>query len=411
MSIIKLPEFNWYGSKIQDFFLPDRWQVDIYNMAGYDKPAMKASDIRAVLNNPIGTLPLKELATGKKEVVIIFDDMSRVTRTAEIAHEILKELAEAGIGDKHIRFVCALGCHGSLTRLDFVKKLGEDVLARFPIYNHNPFGNCVRVGKTKTYGTEVEVNEEVMSCDFKIAVGMVVPHPMSGFGGGGKIILPGVCSLKTIQYNHELSYRDIATLRGKMGSGRFDENPMHFDIEEAAEIAGLDFIVNAIVNSCGETVGLYAGVLKPAYAAAIKTAKAHYLTPKTQDNDIVISNAFIKANEAFIGLNIANAATSRQGGSQVLIANAPEGMVIHYLLGPFGAKSYGPLYYPSRVPNFVKQLIIYTEYPDLASIGWYTNQDKITFAYKWGDVLKMLEKDYPGSAKVAVFPNSEIQYF
>jgi lactate racemase len=410
MSIIKLPQFNWYESKIQDFYLPDRWQVDICNMVGYDKPPMKVVEIRAALTNPIGTAPLKKLTKGKKEVVIIFDDMSRITRTADIIHEILKELAEAGIEDKHIRFVCALGCHGALTRIDFVKKLGEDVLARFPVYNHNPFGNCISVGKTKTYGTDVQVNEEVMSCDFKIAVGMVVPHPINGFGGGGKSILPGVCSLQTIQHNHDLSLRDIAALRGKMGTGNFDENPMRLDIEEAAELAGLDFVVDAIINSNGETVRLYAGALKPAYAEAIKVAKDHYRTAKTRDNDIVISNAFIKANEAFIGLNIANAATSRQGGVQVLIANAREGMVVHYLLGPFGAKSYGPLYNPSRVPNFVKQIIIYTEYPDLASIGWYGNQDKITFAYKWADVLKMLEKDYPASAKVAVFPSSEIQY-
>lgn len=259
MPTIELPELNWYGSKLQGFSLPDRWQVNVYNMSGYNKTAMKSAEIRAVLNNPIGTKPLKELASGKKEVVIIFDDMSRVTRTAEIVHEILLELAEAGIRDKQIRFVCSLGCHGALTRIDFAKKLGEDVLARFPVYNHNPFGNCVSVGKTKTYGTDVEVNEEVMSCDFKIAVGAVVPHPMSGFGGGGKIILPGVCSFKSIQHNHEGCYRDMAALRGKLGSGRYDENPMAVDIEEAAEMIGLDFLVNALLNSNGETAGLFAG--------------------------------------------------------------------------------------------------------------------------------------------------------
>lgn len=410
MSNIKLPQLNWYGSKIQDFYLPDRWQIDICNMSGYDKPASTAKEIQEALINPIGTAPLRELARGKKEVVIIFDDMSRITRTAVIVHEILKELSEAGIEDSHIRFVCSLGCHGALTRIDFVKKLGEDVLSRFPVYNHNPFGNCVSVGKTKTYGIEVQVNEEVMSCDFKIAVGMVVPHPMSGFGGGGKCILPGICSFQTIQHNHQLANRDIATMRDKMGTGHFDENLMRLDIEEAAELAGLDFIANAILNSNGETAGLCAGALKPAYAEAIKVAKEHYRTTRSRDNDIVISNAFIKANEAFIGLNIANSATSRQGGIQVLIANAPEGMVTHYLMGPFGANSFGPLHNPSRIPGFVKQLIIFSEYPDLASIGWYENREKIILARKWTDVLDILEKEYPESAKVAVFPNSEIQY-
>lgn len=411
MVAIKLPQLNWYGTKEQEFSLPDRWQVEICNMAGYNRPAMKPAEMRATLAKPLGTKPLKELAQGKQEIVIIFDDMSRVTRTGEIAHQVLRELAEAGIQDNHIRFVCALGCHGALTRIDFVKKLGEDIVARFPVYNHNPFGNCVPVGKTKTYGTDVAVNEEVMSCDFKIAIGMVVPHPMSGFGGGGKIIMPGVSSFTSVQYNHHNTYRDMSALRGKLGMGRFDENPMRFDIEEAAELAGLDFIVNALVNYTGETVGLYAGALKPAYAEAVKAAKSHYVTPRVHDMDIAIANAFIKENEGFIGVSLANSAIGQNGGDVVLIANAPEGQVIHYLLGPFGAKSFGPEHQPSRVPGQVRKTIIYTDYPDLAGRGWFAESEKVLFVNKWDDVLKLLEKDYPASARVAVYPNSEIQYF
>jgi len=146
MSVINVPQLAWYGKKEREFGLPDRWQIDICNMAGANKPALVPAEIRTVLTRPIGTKPLHELARGKKEVVIIFDDMSRATRTSDVVGHVLGELAEAGIEDKHIRFVCALGCHAALTRLDFAKKLGEDVLARFPVYNHNPFSNCVSVG-------------------------------------------------------------------------------------------------------------------------------------------------------------------------------------------------------------------------------------------------------------------------
>jgi nickel-dependent lactate racemase len=412
MPSITLPQLNWYGTKTIDFPLADRWQVETLHMFGWQLPALTPVEITHALRNPIGCLPLQQLARGKKEVVIIFDDMSRVTRTEILAQAVLQELAAAGIKDRQIRFVCALGCHGALTRIDFVKKLGDDILSRFPVYNHNPFGNLVSVGKTRTYGTEVEVNAEVMDCDLKIALGMVAPHPMSGFGGGGKIILPGVTSFKTAQHNHRQTHHDMVALRGKLGTGRFDENPMRFDVEEAALLAGLDFIVNVLVNENGETAKVYAGALQPAYAAAVAEAKAHYLTPKVQDKDIAIANAFIKANEAFIGVNIANSAINRQqGGDVVLIANAPEGQVVHYLLGPFGAKKFGPEHQYSRVPEYVKRLIIYSEYPDLAGRNWYAVSDKVVFASKWGEVLEILERDYPGAAKVGVYPSSEIQYF
>ena len=88
MSIVKLPQQAWYEPRERGFALPDRWQVEICNMAGADKPAMKPEAIRAAMNNPIGTKTLKELARGKKEVVIIFDDMSRVSRVILPAHRV-----------------------------------------------------------------------------------------------------------------------------------------------------------------------------------------------------------------------------------------------------------------------------------------------------------------------------------
>jgi nickel-dependent lactate racemase len=81
-------------------------------------------------------------------VVIIFDDIQRVTRVSKIVPFVLEELAEAGISDNAIRFICANGCHAAMDRSDMAKKLGEDVLRRFPVYNHNAFGNCVDAGVT-----------------------------------------------------------------------------------------------------------------------------------------------------------------------------------------------------------------------------------------------------------------------
>jgi nickel-dependent lactate racemase len=288
--------------------------------------------------------------------------------------------------------------------------LGEEVLERFPVYNHNPFGNCVSIGKTKTWGTEVAVNAEVMKCDLKIAIGMVVPHPSSGFGGGGKIILPGVSSFATIQYNHHCLYRDIRQMRDRMGTGLFDDNPMRFDIEEAAEMAGLDFIVNCVVNEWGETVKIFAGALKPAYAQVVAEAKTHYLTPTLKDIDIALCNVFIKANESYMGSVIAYPALSQKGGDIVVLANAPEGMVVHYLLGPWGNACLGPEGQQTHVPKKVKRLIIYSEYPDLAGRGWFPDSEKVMYSRQWSEVLKILEEDYPSSARVAVFPNAEIQY-
>jgi len=409
---LRLPQLAWYGPKELALPLPDDWQVEMGYMAGYNRPALGSDQIReAVTGHLIGTSPLRELARGKKEAVIIFDDMTRVTRVAEIVPFVLEELAAAGIPDHSIRFIAGLGCHGAMNRLDFVKKLGEETLARFPIYNHNPYANCTYVGTTKTYGTEVYVNDEVMKCDLKIAIGSVVPHPSTGFGGGGKIILPGVTSFETIEYNHKM-FRQAQLAKGPQytGHGVYDGNLGRLDIEEAADMAGLDVLINGIVNMWGETVAIYAGALRPTYEEAVNEAKRHYLTPALVNKDIVIGNAFAKANEAWIGMAITYPALKPEGGDVVVIANHPEGQVTHYLLGPFGETIWGPLRRERKIPPQIDRLIVYSEYPDLQSRCWFGGAANALFLHRWDDVLKVLQEKNYKSAAVAVYPNAEIQY-
>ncbi len=180
MQTFKLPQLAWYDPKELQVFFPDSWDVEVCNIAGYDQPALSDDQIRDIIANPVGMPPIREAASGKKDVVIIFDDMARVTRVAKIVPHILSELAAAGISEDNIRFITATGSHGPLDRIDLVKKLGEDVLARYSVYNHNCFDNCACVGTT-SYGTEVCLNAEFMSCDFKIAIGSSTPHPAAVF--------------------------------------------------------------------------------------------------------------------------------------------------------------------------------------------------------------------------------------
>ena len=96
-NVIRLPQMAWYDPSESEVRLPDGWQVEVNNMAGYNRPALDDDQIRVVIANPLGTPPIRELARGKKEVAIIFDDMTRATRAADIVPHVIAELAEAGI--------------------------------------------------------------------------------------------------------------------------------------------------------------------------------------------------------------------------------------------------------------------------------------------------------------------------
>ncbi len=408
---VTLPQLAWHGVKKLKINFPESWRVEICNMAGLDRRKLKPVEMKQAIASPTGMAPLREYARGKKEVVILFDDMTRVTRVAEIVPHVLEELATAGIADRQIRFIAAGGCHGAMSRVDFVKKLGEDVLRRFPVYNHSPYDNCVYVGMTGR-GIKLYINAEFMKCDLKIGIGSIVPHIMAGFGGGGKIVLPGVAAYETILALHvsrtasgELKYKDAIT-----GMGAIKDNPRRRDVNEATTIAGLDMKIDAIVNGWGETVGLFAGAPGPEYAAALDAAQKHYLTPAAKDSDIVIANTFAKANEAVTGLLVAFPAVRKEGGDVVLIANAPEGQMTHYLMGPFGNEIGGKLQLRMKIPENVNRLIIYSEYPELASRNYLEDDGRVVMAHDWDDVLKLLEKSHGSGTKVAVYPNADMQY-
>jgi nickel-dependent lactate racemase len=414
MQIIKVPQLAWYNARDLELPIPDDWQVEKCYMAGYQRPELKPEEIRSAIRNPLGTKPLKDLARGKKEVAIVFDDLTRITRSARIVPFVLEELAASGIPDNNIRFICGLGLHGALGRSDFVKKLGEDVVARCRCFNHNPFGNCIYTGTTSTFQTRLYVNEEYMKCDLKIIIGSCVPHPGAGFGGGSKMIMPGIASYESIKSNHKTRGANTAPLgpgvKPTQGMGLIDENLFKKDVNECAERAGIDFLINSIVNTWGEIVSIHAGDWKQAQASAIKEAKTHYRTLKVLDKDIVIANNYAKSNEAIIGLTAAFPMVSKKGGDIVLIANAPEGQATHYLASPFGRTTFAAQHPHIKIPPCVNKVIFFTEYPHPGS-SWFEENEKIVYLSRWDDVLEALRKVHGPDTTVAVIPDATNQFF
>ncbi len=411
--IVKVPEMPWYGDTELALEFPESWEVTTCRMNGQDAPKIGDGEIRAAFQNPIGTRRIAELAKGKKDVAILFDDLTRPTRTDELVPYVLEELKGGGIKDENIRFISAIGAHGAMRMMDYVKKLGLDVVQKYPVYNHNPYENCTYLGKTDR-GIEVSVNSDFMACDLKIAVGGLVPHPTAGFGGGGKMVLPGVCSIDTIHANHgglgEMSEDHNIVLNAW---GNVEDNQMRLDIEEIARMAGLDFSVNAVMNLYRETTALFVGDLVEAHRAGVKLARKHYATPAPpQTADVVVSNAYAKANEAAIAVETGRKLLKEEGGDLVVACNITEGQICHYLARSFGRTIGGRLYGPRKnLPERVKRMIALGPYMDRAGLDWMGPQDKITIINGWPEIVDLLQKSHGSGTRVSVIPDATIQYF
>jgi nickel-dependent lactate racemase len=414
MQIIKVPQLAWYGPREFEMPVPDDWKVEMCYMPGYNRPELKPEEIRRALGKPIGTPPLREMARGKKNIVIVFDDLTRVTRVAKIVPYVLEELAAAGVTGDNIRFICGLGLHGVMNRSDFVRKLGEDVVSRFRVFNHNAFGNCVYVGTTSTFKTRLFVNEEYMKCDLKIVIGGCIPHHLAGYGGGSKMIMPGLSSFDSINWHHKVGGARIDPVgletKPTQGMSFIEHNRFKKDIDVCAELAGIDFLINTTINLWGENVGIFAGDWKQAFAAAVKEARDHYRTPTSVDNDIVIANTYAKVSESMISLAAGIPMVSSKGGDLVIVANAPEGQVTHYLVGFFGKNTYACQFTQCVIPANIKSVISFTEYPHRGS-SWFEDHEKIVYVSRWDEVLKSLKKTHGAGTKVAVIPDATNQYF
>ncbi|MBI2908191.1 MAG: DUF2088 domain-containing protein [Chloroflexi bacterium] len=414
---VTVRQLAYYGDVDVDLNFPDSWEVVPCFMKGHDRPRMSEQAIRDAFANPIGTPRIREMAKGKEEVVIIFDDMTRPTNVAELVPYVIEELEAAGIPDCNIRFICGLGAHGALNREQMVKKLGEWVLERFAVYNHCPFQNCTFVGNTRR-GTSISINSEVMACDFKIAIGGIVPHWSAGFGGGAKLVVPGVASMDTIWANHHgIGGRDKPTKeypRGKLhatvGLGKVEGNVLRLDIEEAARMIGLDVIVNVVINGRREPVGCFVGDVVAAHRAGVEVAKEQYATHFCGDADIAVVNAYDKGSEALISIAFGTDYVKKDGGTFVLLANTPQGQVTHYLSGPFGKNFGGKLWDKKQHPDHIKKFIVVTPYIDRAGSSFFGPPEEILWAKTWDQALAQLKEQYPGYAKVAVIPDGTTQY-
>jgi nickel-dependent lactate racemase len=254
------------------------------------------------------------------------------------------------------------------------------------------------------------LNREFIACDLKIAIGCITPHVHVGFGGGAKIILPGVAGIESIKRFHEHFNIDPS----RHGLGNFDNNMMRSECDAAGDIAGLNFKVDCLVNRRGEITSLYAGSFRATHAQGAAEAKDAYGISSGGNYDIVIANTYAKANESGIAmLLVAKLLRTDKSGIGVIISDAPEGQVQHYVFGPWGTE-YGGKHFRNRpkgyIKSLMKNLIVLNPHPAPTDLSLIGHAQDVTVVKIWQQVLDMLEAQYPAKAKVGVIQDATMQY-
>ncbi len=243
--------------------------------------------IEQALDSPIGMKRFEDLVKPSDRVVIVSDDITRLTPSDRILPPLLKRLNGAGIPDTRICCVIALGTHRYMTEGEMAEKVGRAVYQRIKVVNHEWRNKqaLLNLG-TSSRGTPLTVNKLVAEADVVIGLGAIVPHHIPGFSGSSKIIQPGVCGANTTAETHLLSCES--------GGDSFlgiPDNPVRRDMDDMADMVGMSTIFNVVMDSHGGVMDLFFGEKRAAFLKGVELATDIYGVTYNEVPDIVVSNS------------------------------------------------------------------------------------------------------------------------
>ncbi|MDP3386449.1 MAG: nickel-dependent lactate racemase [Eubacteriales bacterium] len=209
-------------------------------------------EVRRAMQNPIGSKRLKDIVCPGDKIAIVTSDISRPMPSYKVLPTVIEELKSAGVEEKDITVVLALGIHRKHSEEERRRLVGEEVYCSNITIIDSDKEKCVRIGYCRN-GTPVDIFEPVMNADKRIALGNIEFHYFAGYSGGNKALMPGVSSYDAIQANHMHMLDPNAIV------GNLDTNPIRQDIEEITDFIPIHFIVNVVLNDRKQIIKAVAG--------------------------------------------------------------------------------------------------------------------------------------------------------
>lgn len=322
--------FLRYQNTRRCFELPPQWEL--LTLAAFQdrpEPADPVAMTRDALKSPVQHAPLGQAVSPTGKIAIIIEDPSRSSPKQQVLRAVLEELGAAGIPRDHIVIVIGLGTHRQLCREEMGRVYGADLVDDYEFVNHDcNAADLVAIGSLRS-GTTVKINRRVHEADFTIGIGSIFPHPMNGFGGGGKILFPAVSNFDAI-LEHHLKY----SFRGGARLGHLQDNPFYEEVSDLALAGGLNFIINSVLDHNDHLYQLVCGAPVEAHQAGVAISRQILSMSFPKKADVTIISAFPYSEGTQIMKPLAPASEiTREGGVVILAADCKVPLQEAYLEG------------------------------------------------------------------------------
>ena len=314
-----------FGTCTQPLTVPDENLICVLLPNPVTPQLTGEAEVRRALENPIATPRLKEIVKPGETVAIVTSDITRPLPSYQILPQVLDELLQAGINKEDITIVFGLGSHRTQTPEEQKNLVGEAVYNAAKCIDGDD-SDCVHYGDTSR-GTPVDIVRAVAESDRRVCLGNIEYHYFAGYSGGAKAIMPGVSTRDAIQSNHS------RMVEASAAAGKLAGNPVREDIEEAAKMVGVDFIVNVVLDEHKKIVHAVAGDMVHAHRAGCSYLDLLYGKPIANRADIVV----VSQGGAPKDLNLYQTQKAldnakhavKKGGVIVLVGSCKEGLGEH----------------------------------------------------------------------------------
>jgi nickel-dependent lactate racemase len=224
---------------------------------------------------------------------VIVPDATRKAGLRSVLPAILDRLRLGGINEDAMTVLIANGTHPAVGR-EAITELVGPLPPDISIIEHDSrSSDLVEVGELRP-GVPLRLHPRAVDCDFLITVGTVRHHYFAGFGGGPKMVFPGVGGYEEIQANHSL----VLDLSGDQPirhpccePGLLEGNPIADEIVRAAGLRPPDLALCLVEGRDGGVGWASAGPWEAAFAAAVAQVRSWFEIPSQERFDLMVAGA------------------------------------------------------------------------------------------------------------------------
>ena len=277
----------------------------------------------------LGSLLPAPLPSGP--VAIVVADKTRLCGYQTILPWLIEFLLSLGITKDQLCFYISYGTHIRQSDAESLACYGE-MYRQFPFVHHQSEdqGQFVTLGTTKRK-TPIRIRRDLTQAGLIITVGAISHHYFAGFGGGRKLLFPGLGESQAIWANHRLFLDpSIQGLAYGCTPGQLSGNPLAEDLQEIEAALPPYIAIHGLLGSNGHVVDYRCGASYADFLEACALHDQHFRLPCASQYSMVLTSAggfpkdinFIQSHKA-----INNAAGFvKDGGQLIVLAQCPDGI-------------------------------------------------------------------------------------